>query len=118
MPLHLGPTVTTDPPANVKVNRVGELEDQLTVRWASSPELKDFLFQAKYQIRYRVEDSNEWKVLPGLTGIDQEKNVYPLTFCFQINRECPFSFGCTPAKSPHSHIQTNTHAHTTNTRPM
>ncbi|XP_075895546.1 cytokine receptor-like factor 1b [Nelusetta ayraudi] len=55
--------VTTDPPANVKVNRVGELEDQLTVRWASSPKLKDFLFQTKYQIRYRLEDSNEWKVL-------------------------------------------------------
>lgn len=65
MLLALVATVTTDPPANVKVNRVGELEDQLTVRWASSPELKDFLFQTKYQIRYRLEDSNEWKVVHG-----------------------------------------------------
>lgn len=65
MLLALVPAVTTDPPANVKVNRVGELEDQLTVRWASSPELKDFLFQTKYQIRYRLEDSNEWKVIHG-----------------------------------------------------
>ncbi|XP_036970194.1 cytokine receptor-like factor 1b isoform X1 [Acanthopagrus latus] len=55
--------VTTDPPANVQVNRVGHLEDQLTVRWASPPELKDVLFQAKYQIRYRLEDSTEWKVV-------------------------------------------------------
>ncbi|XP_076009600.1 cytokine receptor-like factor 1b [Genypterus blacodes] len=55
--------VTTDPPANVQVSRVGELDDQLTVRWASPPALKDFLFQAKYQIRYRLEDSNEWKVV-------------------------------------------------------
>lgn len=28
----------------------------------SPPALKDFLFQAKYQIRYRVEDSVDWKV--------------------------------------------------------
>ncbi|XP_027146082.1 cytokine receptor-like factor 1b isoform X3 [Larimichthys crocea] len=55
--------VTTDPPANVQVSRVGDLEDQLTVRWASPPELKDVLFQAKYQIRYRLEDSSEWKVV-------------------------------------------------------
>lgn len=55
--------VTTDPPANVQVNRVGELEDQLTVRWAIPPELKDILFQAKYQIRYRLEDSADWKVV-------------------------------------------------------
>ncbi|XP_058495413.1 cytokine receptor-like factor 1b isoform X1 [Solea solea] len=55
--------VTTDPPANVQVGRVGDLEDQLTVRWASPPELKDILFQAKYQIRYRLEDSTEWKVV-------------------------------------------------------
>ncbi|KAM9358042.1 cytokine receptor-like factor 1b [Symphorus nematophorus] len=55
--------VTTDPPANVQVSRVGDLEDQLTVRWASPPELKDILFQAKYQIRYRLEDSTEWKVV-------------------------------------------------------
>lgn len=55
--------VTTDPPANVQVSRVGNLEDQLTVRWASTPELKDILFQAKYQIRYRLEDSTEWKVV-------------------------------------------------------
>lgn len=55
--------MTTDPPANVRVSRVGDLEDQLTVRWASPPELKDVLFQAKYQIRYRLEDSTEWKVV-------------------------------------------------------
>lgn len=45
------------------VSRVGGLEDQLSVRWVSPPALKDFLFQAKYQIRYRVEDSVDWKVL-------------------------------------------------------
>ncbi|XP_067370276.1 cytokine receptor-like factor 1b isoform X1 [Channa argus] len=55
--------VTTDPPANVQVSRVGNLNDQLTVRWGSPLELKDVLFQAKYQIRYRVEDSAEWKVV-------------------------------------------------------
>nr|XP_019936171.1 PREDICTED: cytokine receptor-like factor 1 [Paralichthys olivaceus] len=55
--------VTTDPPSNVQVSRVGELEDQLTVRWSSPPELRDILFQAKYQIRYRLEDSTEWKVV-------------------------------------------------------
>ncbi|KAM9385834.1 cytokine receptor-like factor 1b [Pholidichthys leucotaenia] len=55
--------VTTDPPANVQVSRVGSLEDQLTVRWSSPPELKDILFQAKYQIRYRLEDSADWKVV-------------------------------------------------------
>lgn len=54
--------VTTDPPADIQVSRVGDLEDQLTVRWTSPPELKDILFQAKYQIRYRLEDSTEWKV--------------------------------------------------------
>lgn len=64
----LVPVVTTDPPTNVKVNRVGDLEDQLTVRWASPPELKDFLFQAKYQIRYRLEDSAEWKVVLSSSG--------------------------------------------------
>ncbi|XP_063313380.1 cytokine receptor-like factor 1 isoform X4 [Pelobates fuscus] len=55
--------VTTDPPSDVHVSRVGDLEDQLSVRWSSPPALKDFLFQAKYQIRYRVEDSTEWKVV-------------------------------------------------------
>ncbi|KAK1152586.1 cytokine receptor-like factor 1 isoform X1 [Acipenser oxyrinchus oxyrinchus] len=55
--------VTTDPPSDVQVSRVGELEDQLSVRWSTPPALKDFLFQAKYQIRYRVEDSSEWKVV-------------------------------------------------------
>ncbi|XP_031416104.1 cytokine receptor-like factor 1a isoform X2 [Clupea harengus] len=55
--------VTTDPPANVHVSRVGDLEDQLSVRWGTPPALKDFLFQAKYQIRYRLEDSVEWKVV-------------------------------------------------------
>ncbi|RXM93187.1 Cytokine receptor-like factor 1 [Acipenser ruthenus] len=56
-------TLTTDPPSDVQVSRVGELEDQLSVRWSTPPALKDFLFQAKYQIRYRVEDSSEWKVV-------------------------------------------------------
>uniref|UniRef100_A0A8C0HHA3 Cytokine receptor-like factor 1 n=1 Tax=Chelonoidis abingdonii TaxID=106734 RepID=A0A8C0HHA3_CHEAB len=55
--------VTTDPPADVTVSRVGDLEDQLSVRWSSPPALKDFLFQAKYQIQYRVEESSEWKVV-------------------------------------------------------
>ncbi|XP_052395588.1 cytokine receptor-like factor 1 [Carassius gibelio] len=55
--------VTTDPPPDVLVSRVGDLEDQLSVRWGSPPALKDYLFQAKYQIRYRVEDSDEWKVI-------------------------------------------------------
>ncbi|XP_035392318.1 cytokine receptor-like factor 1a [Electrophorus electricus] len=55
--------VTTDPPPDVQVSRVGDLEDQLTVRWGTPPALKDFLFQAKYQIRYRLEDSSEWKVV-------------------------------------------------------
>uniref|UniRef100_A0A8C4ZKP9 Cytokine receptor-like factor 1b n=1 Tax=Gadus morhua TaxID=8049 RepID=A0A8C4ZKP9_GADMO len=55
--------VTTDPPDSVAVSRVGEQEDQLRVHWASPPALKDFLFQAKYQIRYRLEDSEEWKVV-------------------------------------------------------
>ncbi|XP_047183235.1 cytokine receptor-like factor 1a isoform X3 [Scophthalmus maximus] len=55
--------VTTDPPSGVMVSRVGQLEDQLSVRWEAPPALKDFLFQAKYQIRYRLEDSQDWKVM-------------------------------------------------------
>ncbi|XP_059847359.1 cytokine receptor-like factor 1b isoform X1 [Hypanus sabinus] len=55
--------VTTDAPSDVQVNRVGDLEDQLSVCWSSPPALKDFFFQAKYQIRYRVEDSTDWKVV-------------------------------------------------------
>ncbi|XP_072314165.1 cytokine receptor-like factor 1a isoform X1 [Eucyclogobius newberryi] len=55
--------VTTDPPSGVTVVRVGQLEDQLSVRWEAPPALKDFLFQAKYQIRYRLEDSQDWKVI-------------------------------------------------------
>ncbi|TKS86817.1 Cytokine receptor-like factor 1 [Collichthys lucidus] len=55
--------VTTDPPSGVTVSRVGQLEDQLSVRWEAPPALKDFLFQAKYQIRYRLEDSQDWKVM-------------------------------------------------------
>ncbi|KAJ8003731.1 hypothetical protein DPEC_G00151400 [Dallia pectoralis] len=55
--------VTTDPPSGVCVSRVGDLDDHLTVRWESPPALKDFLFQAKYQIRYRLEDSSDWKVM-------------------------------------------------------
>lgn len=54
--------VTTDPPSGVIVGRVGQLEDQLSVRWEAPPALKEFLFQAKYQIRYRLEDSQDWKV--------------------------------------------------------
>ncbi|KAJ7427324.1 Cytokine receptor-like factor 1 [Willisornis vidua] len=61
--LDLLDVVTTDPPPDVHVSRVGDLEDQLSVRWSSPPALKDFLFQAKYQIQYRVEDSSEWKVV-------------------------------------------------------
>ncbi|KAI1882837.1 hypothetical protein AGOR_G00239020 [Albula goreensis] len=59
----MGPQVTTDPPGDVHVSRVGELEDQLSVRWGTPPALKEFLFQAKYQIRYRLEDSTDWKVM-------------------------------------------------------
>ncbi|XP_029505059.1 cytokine receptor-like factor 1 [Oncorhynchus nerka] len=55
--------VTTDPPSGVSVSRVGDLEDHLSVRWESPPALKDFLFQAKYQIRYRLEDISDWKVM-------------------------------------------------------
>lgn len=62
--------MTTDPPSDVHVSRVGDLEDQLSVRWSSPPALKDFLFQAKYQIQYRVEDSSEWKV-GGHRGVGQ-----------------------------------------------
>ncbi|XP_060641088.1 cytokine receptor-like factor 1 isoform X1 [Anolis sagrei] len=58
--------VTTDPPSDVHVSRVGDLEDQLSVRWSAPPALKDFLFQAKYQIQYRVEDSTEWKVVDNM----------------------------------------------------
>ncbi|XP_047444107.1 cytokine receptor-like factor 1b isoform X2 [Mugil cephalus] len=61
--------VTTDPPANVQVSRVGDLEDQLTVRWASPPELKDILFKAKYQIRYRLEGSADWKVVDDIGNL-------------------------------------------------
>nr|XP_035142553.2 cytokine receptor-like factor 1 isoform X1 [Callithrix jacchus] len=60
--------VTTDPPPDVHVSRVGGLEDQLSVRWVSPPALKDFLFQAKYQIRYRVEDSVDWKVVDDVSN--------------------------------------------------
>lgn len=54
--------MTTDPPSGVTVSRVGQLEDQLSVRWEAPPALKDFLFKAKYQIRYRLEESQDWKV--------------------------------------------------------
>lgn len=60
--------MTTDPPSGVAVSRVGQLEDQLSVRWEAHPALKDFLFQAKYQIRYRLEDSQDWKV--------KDKNIH------------------------------------------
>ncbi|XP_045155178.1 cytokine receptor-like factor 1 [Echinops telfairi] len=60
--------LTTDPPQDVHVSRVGGLEDQLSVRWVSPPALKDFLFQAKYQIRYRVEDSVDWKVVDDVSN--------------------------------------------------
>ncbi|XP_014862343.1 cytokine receptor-like factor 1a isoform X2 [Poecilia latipinna] len=55
--------VTTDPPSGVTVSRLGQLEDQLSVRWEAPPALKDFLFKAKYQIRYRLEESQDWKVM-------------------------------------------------------
>lgn len=38
------------------------------MRWVSPPALKDFLFQAKYQIRYRVEDSVDWKVVDDVSN--------------------------------------------------
>ncbi|KAG7261503.1 hypothetical protein CRUP_011920 [Coryphaenoides rupestris] len=47
------PLVTTDPPSGVVVNRVGELEDQLSVRWETPPALKDFLFQANLSPQVR-----------------------------------------------------------------
>ncbi|CAF89355.1 unnamed protein product, partial [Tetraodon nigroviridis] len=65
------PPVTTDPPSGVTVSRVGQLEDQLSVRWEAPPALKDFLFQAKYQIRYRLEDSQDWK--EEKSAFDQER---------------------------------------------
>lgn len=65
--------VTTDPPAGVTVSRVGQLEDQLSVRWEAPPALKDFLFQAKYQIRYRLEDSQDWKVNDTRTHSHKDK---------------------------------------------
>lgn len=71
----LRPPVTTDPPAGVTVSRVGQLEDQLSVRWEAPPALKDFLFQAKYQIRYRLEDSQDWKVKR--TGGQEHKSATP-----------------------------------------
>lgn len=72
--------VTTDPPPDVHVSRVGGLEDQLSVRWVSPPALKDFLFQAKYQIRYRVEDSVDWKVsAPAPCPIPDLAQAWPLT---------------------------------------
>ncbi|TMS20148.1 Cytokine receptor-like factor 1 [Larimichthys crocea] len=46
--------VTTDPPANVQVSRVGDLEDQLTVRWASPPELKDVVDDVGNQTSCRL----------------------------------------------------------------
>ncbi|MEQ2269401.1 hypothetical protein XENORESO_004040 [Xenotaenia resolanae] len=61
--------VTTDPPANVQVSRIGSLEDQLMVRWTSPTELKDVLFQAKYQIRYRLEDSTDWKAVDNVGNL-------------------------------------------------
>ncbi|XP_017262759.1 cytokine receptor-like factor 1b isoform X1 [Kryptolebias marmoratus] len=61
--------VTTDPPANVQVSRVGDLEDQLKVRWTSPPELKDILFQARYQIRYRLEGGADWRVVDNVGNL-------------------------------------------------
>uniref|UniRef100_A0A3Q2NQ11 Cytokine receptor-like factor 1 n=1 Tax=Fundulus heteroclitus TaxID=8078 RepID=A0A3Q2NQ11_FUNHE len=61
--------VTTDPPANVQVSRIGSLEDQLMVHWTSPPELKDVLFQAKYQIRYRLEDIADWKAVDNVGNL-------------------------------------------------
>ncbi|TRY62335.1 hypothetical protein DNTS_025871, partial [Danionella cerebrum] len=52
-----------DPPPDVHVSRVADVEDQLSVHWGSPPALKDYLFQTKYQIRYRVEESEQWKLI-------------------------------------------------------
>lgn len=71
--------MTTDPPPDVHVSRVGGLEDQLSVRWVSPPALKDFLFQAKYQIRYRVEDSVDWKVPAPPSALSPSLCPQPLT---------------------------------------
>lgn len=78
------PAVTTDPPPDVHVSRVGGLEDQLSVRWVSPPALKDFLFQAKYQIRYRVEDSVDWKVSAPARPVPGLVPAWPLTLSLPL----------------------------------
>lgn len=70
--------MTTDPPAGVTVSRVGQLEDQLSVRWEAPPALKDFLFRAKYQIRYRLEESQDWKV--NNTQLKEDESVFLVSF--------------------------------------
>lgn len=81
--------VTTDPPSGVIVGRVGQLEDQLSVRWEAPPALKDFLFQAKYQIRYRLEDSQDWKVKEPADTLEGRKSaVSVLSAPLQRRRSC------------------------------
>lgn len=75
--------MTTDPPSGVTVSRVGQLEDQLSVRWEAPPALKDFLFQAKYQIRYRLEDSQDWKV-------KRRDRTWPLAYTGQKSEALQF----------------------------
>lgn len=85
--------MTTDPPTDVTVSQVGDLEDQLTVRWGTPPALKDFLFQAKYQIRYRLEESSDWKV-QNLSIILINGTIFPpphsLVFVVQIVSQCQY----------------------------
>lgn len=75
------------------MSRVGDLEDQLTVRWGTPPALKDFLFQAKYQIRYRLEESSDWKV-QNLSIILITGTIFPpphsLVFVVQIVSQCQY----------------------------
>lgn len=80
--MFLACAVTTDPPTDVQVSRVGDLEDQLTVRWSSPPDLEDILFQAKYQIRYRLEDSTEWKVVSRTRAHTQDTCNLKADECF------------------------------------
>ncbi|KAM9761526.1 cytokine receptor-like factor 1b [Menidia menidia] len=83
--------VTTDPPAEVLVSRVGDLEDQLTVRWVSPPELKDILFQARYQIRYRPEARAHWKVVDDVGNLTSCRlaGLKPAAVYFVQVRCCP-----------------------------
>ncbi|GLD73467.1 cytokine receptor-like factor 1 isoform X1 [Lates japonicus] len=55
IPRNLPFILTTDPLPTQQVSRAGDPGDQLTVRWASLLACWDILFQAKYQIRHRLE---------------------------------------------------------------